>query len=298
MVLQNSNFQIFCYFLNILVALYSYKKNKLTKFATILAFIIGLITISAGNHLFMIILTFFLTSTYATKIGKELKFKYLLTYKKEKTRDTYQVLCNGGLPTLFALLIYLIDCNYFSKKNIFYHDESKLKIILNYAYFYYFAACNADTWSSEIGFLSKRDPFLITNFKTVPRGTNGGISKLGILVSIAGGALIGLVAGLCYQEEILFDKTINISTFINKIFVFSLVGFSGSLLDSFLGAIFQETIYLKNTNQIISREDMNKYQQTEYAVIGNNCISNNMVNFISASVISIFFTIFDIFILF
>ena len=44
MVIQNSNFQIFCYFLNILVAIYSYKKNKLTKFATILAFIIGLIT--------------------------------------------------------------------------------------------------------------------------------------------------------------------------------------------------------------------------------------------------------------
>jgi uncharacterized protein (TIGR00297 family) len=268
----------------------SYNKKKLTKIASLTAFLIGMITISAGIHLYMIVLSFFLTSTYATKMGKELKIKFLSAYKKEKTRDVYQVLCNGGLPTLFAFFIFMIDCDLFSNKNIFGYDERKLKIILNYAYVYYYAACNADTWSSEIGFLSKGDPILITKFKNVPRGTNGGISKLGILVSIAGGALIGFVAGLSYQEDNLFDEKTYL-LLIYKILICSLAGLSGSILDSILGATLQETIYLKNTNQIISREEIIKHHEMEYIVIGRNLISNNLVNFISASIISITFVL-------
>jgi len=59
------------------------------------------------------------------------------------------------------------------------------------AYYAGFACCNADTWASEVGVLSQEDPILITTMKTVPKGTNGGISKLGCIMSFLGGALIG-----------------------------------------------------------------------------------------------------------
>jgi uncharacterized membrane protein len=46
---------------------------------------------------------------------------------------------------------------------------------------------SGDTWSSELGsVLSKGDPYLILSCKKVPRGTNGGVSLVGILASFLG----------------------------------------------------------------------------------------------------------------
>ena len=54
------------------------------------------------------------------------------------------------------------------------------------------ACCLGDTLASELGILSQSRPFLITTFKRVPPGTNGGMSLLGTFCSILGGCVIGL----------------------------------------------------------------------------------------------------------
>jgi len=55
-----------------------------------------------------------------------------------------------------------------------------------------FGCCLGDTLASELGILSKSRPILITTLKQVPAGTNGAMSFLGTIVSIAGGGLIGI----------------------------------------------------------------------------------------------------------
>lgn len=63
--------------------------------------------------------------------------------------------------------------------------------VLYAGYVGFFACCTADTWASELGILSTSDPFLITTLKRVPKGTNGGVSGLGFMASLAGGLAIG-----------------------------------------------------------------------------------------------------------
>lgn len=55
-----------------------------------------------------------------------------------------------------------------------------------------FACCLGDTLASELGILSSSPPILITTLKTVPAGTNGGISVGGTIASGVGGCIVGL----------------------------------------------------------------------------------------------------------
>ena len=59
--------------------------------------------------------------------------------------------------------------------------------------------CAGDTWASELGtvtsfaFDAKSAPILITQpWRHVPKGTNGGVSLMGLVASFAGGAVVGL----------------------------------------------------------------------------------------------------------
>jgi uncharacterized protein (TIGR00297 family) len=56
------------------------------------------------------------------------------------------------------------------------------------------AAANADTWATELGVLSRKEPRLLTTGQKVEKGTSGAVSGYGILAAVAGAAAIGLLA--------------------------------------------------------------------------------------------------------
>lgn len=87
--------------------------------------------------------------------------------------------------------------------------------------------------------MSKSDPYLITTFKKVPKGTNGGVSLIGTILSTFG----GLVVGISHYLSILYfaDKT----TLMYAppqwpiILYGGLGGLIGSVIDSVMGASLQ-----------------------------------------------------------
>ncbi|KAJ3414205.1 Eukaryotic translation initiation factor 2B, subunit 4 delta, 67kDa [Chytridiales sp. JEL 0842] len=134
----------------------------------------------------------------------------------------------------------------------------------------------------EIGALSKTPPRLITTFKTVPPGTNGGITLLGTLASTAGGTLVGLVAG------ILLPQGPSCFSYI-RMLRFTLLGASaglvGSLVDSLLGATLQKTVYNLEKKQIIleGRGLKSGEKAGDLKVVsGFAVLDNHQVNFVSS----------------
>ncbi len=96
-------------------------------------------------------------------------------------------------------------------------------------------AAFSDTMSSEIGRLSKKKPWLITNFKEVEHGTNGGITILGLLAALFVSAITFVFFYYIFKVDI--KIAIIISAF----------GIIGSLVDSVIGATLETAGYLDNS---------------------------------------------------
>ena len=82
--------------------------------------------------------------------------------------------------------------------------------------------CAGDTWASELGTVinisldSKQEPILITQpWRHVPKGTNGGVSLVGLIASFAG----GLVVGLAFYIGVVMNVGINVPNQVNIILV-------------------------------------------------------------------------------
>lgn len=145
-----------------------------------------------------------------------------------------------------------------------------------------FACCNGDTWASELGILSRYDPVLITSFKKVPRGTNGGVSPYGLFVSFAGGIFIGV---FYYIATILFVDGESLQNSPAQFPVIMLGGFAGlfgSAVDSFLGATCQfsgqtaEGFIVENPNEAV-RKISGKFK----------ILNNHSVNLVSCVITAI-----------
>jgi uncharacterized membrane protein len=112
-----------------------------------------------------------------------------------------------------------------------------------------------DTFASELGILSTSEPFLITTFERVPRGTSGGVTSYGFAVSLLGGLVVGTVLvvdvlGLRWQllSSFSFSQQNNLCSNDTKLFLLiffpligALMGLIGSIIDSILGATVQRT---------------------------------------------------------
>ena len=135
-----------------------------------------------------------------------------------------------------------------------------------------YAAVAADTFSSELGILSRNRPRLLTswNFREVPPGTNGGITFRGTMAGFLGAATIALTSVIllpfCYVGptsrigKLLFGGSQRgfeggsgwgLQEQAAWVVAITLWGGFGSLLDSALGGWFQESVVDAKTGKVI-----------------------------------------------
>ncbi len=102
------------------------------------------------------------------------------------------------------------------------------------AFFAAMACALSDTFSSEIGMLSKEKPFDILSGKTIQTGKNGGVSMLGEGVALLGAAIIAMVYWIAFQN-------------VSGTILVLVSGFLGQVADSVLGSRWEEKRKLDNT---------------------------------------------------
>jgi uncharacterized protein (TIGR00297 family) len=162
----------------------------------------------------------------------------------------------NGLPSLvFAVLFYATG-----------RDACLLAVLAC------FAATTADTFSSEIGMLSKKEPVSILTLKPIQKGLSGGVTPLGF-----GGAVVGALA-----ISVLAIPRFGVAGMI----AVSLVGVISSVVDSVLGASLQAKYQMRTNSDeltakcVTERSDMNGTPLR--LVHGLRWINNDVVNFVSA----------------
>ena len=171
---------------------------------------------SAGPAAFVSLLTLFVITWIATRIGRARKVR-LGTAERGEGRRASQVFANLGVVTVCAVLYAL-------------RGEDLWLVAIAAA----LAEAAADTVSSELGQAFSRRALLITSLETVPPGTDGGISIRGT----ASGVLAAVVMSLmCVVAGLIPERAAG---------AVALAGILGMVIDSLLGACFERARQLSN----------------------------------------------------
>lgn len=272
--------------ITILIFIVSIKKSLLTLGGAYSALIVGTVISLCGFEYFVILASFFFSSTKATNLHKQIKTKLLgKTYLKDKKRNAIQVLCKSLFPSIVCLLIYY---RYGIGMNLF-NLNSKNKLFLDAFFIGFFESANADTWASELGILSREQPILILKgFKSVPKGINGAISRYGTVCSILGGMFISVVVIICnilrYGILNYINSNVEVIVLSVKILLFGgFIGFIGSLIDSILGQTIQLTIYNVTKECVIEKENEQEAKQNgdELKYYGKDILNNSGINMVT-----------------
>ncbi|KAG6440686.1 hypothetical protein O3G_MSEX001403 [Manduca sexta] len=278
LVISPTRWMMSC-FIPLVIAVYGIRKRSINFSGAIFGFVVAFI-LTLSNYSFLAALfVFFVTSSKATKLRSHLKKKFEADYQEGGQRNWVQVLCNGGMAAQLALL-YLLDVGSSERPIDFVKDYRASWLTIGVLGV--FSCCNGDTWASELGtVLTNTDPFLITSWKKVPKGTNGGVSAMGTVFSCSGGLVIGVAQYITiwyFSDAARWDYA---PPQWPIIFFGAWSGLLGSIIDSLMGATLQYS-GLNREGKIV-----NHPSQSVKHISGRNILDNHSVNLISTVIMGL-----------
>ncbi|KAF9978579.1 Transmembrane protein 19 [Actinomortierella ambigua] len=289
-------------------------KKSLSTSGAVAATVVGMGTFTHLPGVFgTVLLTFYLSSSRLTKYKAQIKKTLEEDHQEGGARTAIQVFSNGATGTALALAFQYVFWTSFERPATLFFQDWRASTLL-FAYIGHYACCNGDTWSSELGILSKSWPTLITTLKTVPPGTNGGVSFIGLMASLAGGVTIGAMAALSVLVQLWreasvdllgligafldgqtntsatlswqrFAQAIDARILIGLVVAGAGAGLFGSLLDSLLGATVQKSNYSSKRKVITYRKERDADDEIK-PISGLDILDNHQVNFVSSFVMA------------
>ena len=200
----------------------------LTRSGAAASLVIGLIVGICGSIYWLLLLVLFTVIGFViTKMGISKKIERGLQEGKHGER-TYKNVLGVGIPScIFALSNIVLGEGYYSLMSIGYIGT--------------IAVAAADTAASEIGIKDRR-VWLITTFKRVEPGVNGGVSMMGTFVAILAATATTTIGWLVVFHDLDYLILIPVAA-----------GVIGCMADSVIGATLEDGgIVSKYTNNCIT----------------------------------------------
>jgi uncharacterized protein (TIGR00297 family) len=240
-----------------LIGYSAFRVRALTRSGALAASFVGAAIFAAGGLTWAAgLLLFFISSSLLSRLFAHRKKSAAEKFSKGNQRDWAQVTANGGLGALFAIV----------------HLQNPESAWPFYAFLGTMAAANADTWATELGVLARSSPRLITTGKKVEPGTSGGISLPGTTASLAGAALVGLLAFLPDGQGLFLWLAVCVG------------GLAGSLFDSLLGATVQAIYYCPLHEKETEQHPFHVCGTPTKHIRGWRRLDNDLVNFAATMV--------------
>lgn len=239
--------------LALILAGLAYRARLLNLDGTAVAFGIGFLLYGIGELPFSFsVLYFFFT---ANLLGK-FKRNRLGIAGNQESRNSLQVLANGFMPVLFVSLWGIF------REPVF-------------VLFFLTAICTAtaDTWATELGALSRKQPRSILTFKKVAPGVSGGITALGTVAACAGAFSNSTLSAYFFSDHF------NINLSLQNIFMIAFVAVLAQFVDSLLGACCQVRYLCSICGKVV--EERLHCNKPTLVKDGFRWLTNDMVNFLS-----------------
>jgi uncharacterized protein (TIGR00297 family) len=256
-----------------LAVIRSLKKKTLSHAGAVAAWIVGFLMVGSGLRGFVLLL-FYQIASSATKYKKDWKEARDATAAEGSVRGPSQVLA----CSIVAVLLSLVHVVWVGEEIAIHFDTNYVAASLTCATLAHHATCLADTLASELGILNTSPPVLITQpWRTVPAGTNGGVTVFGTVMSVVGGALMGF--GTAWMD---WCSGLTPVPTLHFVALGSLCGLVGSMLDSVLGATVQATYQNPEDGLIHHGAAPRGYKH----ICGMDILSNVQVNLVSICITS------------
>jgi uncharacterized protein (TIGR00297 family) len=217
MGIHGSSSLLLCFVISVGFAALAFSVGAVNRSGAVTGAMVSFLLCAGGGFAALgALIAVFVLAWLTTKIGYQRKAR-IGAAEKIEGRDAFQVLANLGVAAGCAIL---------------YAFEGKAIFLIALAASLSEAA--ADTVSSEIGQLSNEKARLITTWKAVPAGTDGGVTVLGTVSGVAAAiavSMVCIVGGMVPW---------------NRAGIPILAAFGGTLADSYLGAILERRKLLNN----------------------------------------------------
>ena len=236
------------------------QKRVLTRNGLILALFLDLVvSLTFGNFGFTLLLSFLVGSVIVDKF-KEIKVKQDDITKKEGCRDGVQVIANGLIPLVMAVMF-----------------AGTFRGVFIIGYVAALAEAFADTAASGFGAFSNK-AYDIFRRREIKKGLSGGVSVVGTLAAAVGSFFIPAIATLF--------GVINLKIF----FITAAAAFLGAMFDSMLGSLLQVKYKCRVCGELTEKEFHCKKRTKKHS--GFEFFDNDVVNLSSglfASLVAIIF---------